>query len=304
MAIELASPTRITWGWNNHEHPVFSPDGKHVAYYAGEFGYIQLYVSGSDGKGERPLTAARGNHTQAAWSPDKRWIYHRRQAAPDKPWEIWRVSFEDPSITECLLADKKVSFKHPSVSPDGKTLAWFSDQGTPGNFHIFTAPLDGKKGKLGKLRRLTSDKQRNDCHPTWSPDGKWLAFHAYMGQKEASVSQIYLLSADGKTVRQISDGEIFHKHPFFVGRDHLVHHSEEPDGKRYLVLRTVKDGAIVAELTSGKHNDKHPSPFVPARGPTRLVFASKKRGEEMEDHGEESTYDIFVATLAGVRVRR
>ena len=41
-----------------------------------------------------------------------------------------------------LLADSRVSYKHPAPSPDGKTLAWFSDEGTPGNFHLFTAPVD------------------------------------------------------------------------------------------------------------------------------------------------------------------
>jgi len=301
---DLTDIRRITWGWNNHEHPVFSPDGKHVAYYAGEYGYIQIYVTGRDGRGERPLTSARGNHTQASWSPDGKWVYHRRQAAPDRPWELWRVLVEDPSVKTCVLADKKISFKHPSVSPAGRTLAWFSDAGSPQNFHLWVAPLSGKTGKLGKARRLTGERERNDCHPTWSPDGKWLAFHAYMGASEAATSHCYVIGADGKGLRRLTDTENFHKHPFFVGTGHVVHHTEEPDGRRYLTLRRFSDGAVVGELTSGKHNDKHPSPHVPARGATEIVFASKKRGDEMDDHGEDATYDIFIGTLTGVRVRR
>jgi Tol biopolymer transport system component len=280
---------------------VFSPDGKQVAYYAGTFGYIQLFVAGLDGLGERPLTCARGNHTQASWSPDGKWIYYRAQPAPDAPWAIWRVSVEDPSVKECLLGDRKVSFKHPSPSPDGKWLAWFSDEGSPNNFHLFKGKLTG--AKITGSRKITDDPARNDCHPTWSPDGKLIAFHAYMGAKEASTSHIYVCDSDGEGLRKITDTEAFHKHPFFVGSQLIVHHTEDTDGKRYLVLRNVKDGSLAGKLTKGKHNDKHPSPFVPARGPVRIVFASKKRGEAHEQE-KDHTYDIFWGVLDGVSVRR
>jgi Tol biopolymer transport system component len=299
MAVELVDKRRLTWGHANHEHPVISPDGKRVAFYAGEYGWLQLYVTSADGTNQRPLTVARGNHTQAAWSPDGVWLYYRRQDAGELPWSIWRLRVDDPDDKQCLLGDKKVSFKHPSPSPDGKTLAWFSDQGTPGNFHVFVAPL-GKQG-LGKARRLTSDPNRNDCHPTWSPDGKRLTFHAYMGKVEATISHIYVMDVDGGTPRQITHAEAFHKHPFFIGAGHVLHHTEEPDGRRYLVVRKV-DGTHVADLTSGKKNDKHPSPWLPAHGGPRIVFSSKKRGEEHE--GEGHTYDVFMGTIRGLRVVR
>jgi TolB protein len=292
--------TQVTFGFGNHEHPVFSPDGKWIAYYGGTYGYIQLYVVDPQGRNRRPLTCARGNHTQAAWSPDGKWIYHRHQPTTTAPWEIWRVAFDDPSQRERILFDPKgkVSFKHPSPSPDGKWLAWFSDEGSPGNFHLF-------KGRLGQARRiqLTDDPDRNDCHPTWSPNGEWLAFHAYLGKEDASVSHIYVCDADGKAIRRLTDTEEFHKHPFFVGSELVVHHTDQVDGRRHLALRRFRDGALVGKLTSGKRNDKHPSPFVPERGPTKIVFASKKRGLEMEQEGEHS-YDIFWGALEGTSVRR
>jgi len=292
----------VTFGFGNHEHPVFSPDGQWIAYYAGTYGYIQLHVVDPAGRNRRPLTCARGNHTQASWSPDGKWIYYRHQPTTKSPWEIWRVSFDDPGVKQQLLADEKVSFKHPSPSPDGKTLAWFSDEKTPGNFHLFRARLD--KTRVGKRVKLTDDRNRNDCHPTWSPDGKWLTFHAYMGKEEASTSHIYVCDADGGQVRRLTDTEQFHKHPFFVGRDLVVHHTEETDGRRGIVLRRFRDGGVVGWLTSGKHNDKHPSPWVPTRGPTRLVFASKKRGEELPQEQGERSYDIFWGLLEGAAVRR
>ncbi|HWM88657.1 MAG TPA: hypothetical protein VNO33_22560 [Kofleriaceae bacterium] len=254
----------------------------------------------TDGANERPLTCSRGNHTQPSWSPDGRWIYYRKQDTPESPWQIWRLDVADPSRREKLLASSRTSFKHPSPSPDGRWLAWFSDEGSRGNFHLFKARLEG--GKPGARRQLTSDRNRNDCHPTWSPDGKSIAFHAYMGREEAAASHIFVCGADGRGARALTDQEAMHKHPFFVGLDHVVHHTEEPDGLRYLSLRRVRDGELVARLTDGSKNDKHPSPWVPARGSARLCFASKKRGAELE--GEEPSYDVFWGLIQGLRVRR
>lgn len=299
--IGLRDLTQVTFGFNDHEHPAWSPDGKRIAYYAGPYGQIQLFVCDADGHNERPLTCARGNHTQASWSPDGAWVYHRRQRSAESPWEIWRVSVEDPGTAERLLASAKVNFKHPSPSPDGATLAWFSDEGSPKHFHLWKGRLDGSK--VAAATQLTRDPNRNDCHPTWSPDGAQLVFHAYMGAEDASVSHIFRCDADGGDVQRLSDSEEMHKHPFFVGSQLVVHHTEQADGKRYLALRRVRDGSLVSRLTSGKKNDKHPYPFVPARGPARIAFASKKRGEEHPAEGG-TTYDIFWGLLEGIAVRR
>lgn len=299
--VRLLDVRRVTHGYGNHEHPVFSPDGKQLAFYAGDYGYIQIHVAGADGRGQRPLTCAHGNHTQPAWSPDGRWVYYRHQPANDAPWEIWRVDVVQPETKERLLADPRWSYKHPSPSPDGQWLVWFSDQGTPAHFHLFRARMDD--GQVGAPERLTHDANRNDCHPTWSRDGAWIAFHAYLGAENASQSHIFVCDAAGGQVRQISDGEAYHKHPFFVGRDLVLHHTEEPDGRRFVALRRFADGELLARLTSGKKNDKHPSPYVPARGPVRIAFSSKKRGSEAPDE-LDATYDVFWGTLTGITVRR
>lgn len=298
--VKLSGLVQVTLGRMAHEHPVFSPDGKSIAYYGGTYGQLQIYLVGDDGKNERPLTCAKGNHTQPDLSPDGKHVYFRWQPSNESPWSIVRVAVDDPSDRVVLLTDSKVSFKHPSVSPDGAWLAWFCDAGTPGNFHLFKARLSSKG--LGKPVQLTDDRKRNDCHPTWSPDGKSLAFHAYMGVTDAAHSHIFVCSAEGRDARQLTTEPGYHKHPFFVGSGLIVHHVETPDGKRRLVLRSSADGEPVGHLTSGKYKDKHPSPYVPERGPTRICFSSKKRGFEIP--GQEASYEVFWGVLEGARVAR
>jgi Tol biopolymer transport system component len=296
----LVNVRQVTWGIKTHEHPVFSPDGKRIAYYAGTYGWLQLHVSAADGTGERPLTCDRGNHTQAAWSPDGRHVWYRAQAANDAPWEVWRVAVDDPKDRVRFLAHRKVSFKHPSVSPDGRELLWFSDQGSPKRFAIWRGRIarDGIRGAA----RITHAKDRNDCHPVWSDDGRRMAFHAYMGAVEATVTHLFVADADGRNERRVTSRDAQHKHPFFVGRDHLVHHTKTPDGRRFLALTRTDGGGTVA-ITNGKRKDKHPSPWLPARGPARIAFASKRRGIDLPPE-KNPTYDVFWGHLEGVPVRR
>jgi TolB protein len=296
--------TQITYGRGTHEHPVFSPDGSRLAWYAGDFGWIQIVVGNADGSGMRAVTSDVGNHTQPAWSPDGRHLWYRAQPTNEAPWALWRVAVDDPDDRTCVLSHRRASMKHPSPSPDGRTLAWFSDEGSPDNFHVWTAPLHASSRgvRLGPRERITDSTERNDCHPTWSPDGRRIAFHAYMGVVDASDSHVFVCDERGGELRQLTQGEGLHKHPYFVGSALIVHHVEGVK-KRWLELRRVADGSLVERLTSGKHRDKHPSPWVPERGPVRICFASKNRGVIIPQK-PEPRYHVFWGTLEGVRVPR
>lgn len=66
------------------------------------------------------------------------------------------------------LTDDPAQDVMPSVSPDGRFVAFSSDRN--GSWDIFIMPLDG-----GKAVQLTNDGA-HDLHPSWSPDGSRLTF--------------------------------------------------------------------------------------------------------------------------------
>ncbi|HEX6649216.1 MAG TPA: protein kinase, partial [Pyrinomonadaceae bacterium] len=75
-----------------------------------------------------------------------------------------------------LLKTTQVTFSSgldgfPSLSPDGKSVAYSSDQN--GNFEIYVKQLAEGGGEL----QLTNDGQQN-LQPSWSPDGQRVAFHS------------------------------------------------------------------------------------------------------------------------------
>ncbi|HEU0254161.1 MAG TPA: protein kinase, partial [Pyrinomonadaceae bacterium] len=59
----------------------------------------------------------------------------------------------------------------PSLSPDGKSAVYSSDQN--GNFEIYVKQLSPGGGELP----ITNDGQQN-IHPVWSPDGQRIAYHS------------------------------------------------------------------------------------------------------------------------------
>jgi len=58
---------------------------------------------------------------------------------------------------------------HPAVSPDGKTIAFFSDK--TGDYQLYTQKVEG-----GEWTQLTTGLERFVYHLLWSPDGKKILF--------------------------------------------------------------------------------------------------------------------------------
>jgi dipeptidyl aminopeptidase/acylaminoacyl peptidase len=52
------------------DSPAWSPDGSTIAYRSESSGFHELHLVGSDGSGERRLTSAEADHTQAEWHPE------------------------------------------------------------------------------------------------------------------------------------------------------------------------------------------------------------------------------------------
>ncbi len=58
---------------------------------------------------------------------------------------------------------------HPAVSPDGKTIAFFSDR--TGEYQLYLQPVEG-----GAWTQLTTTLDRTNYRLVWSPDGKKILF--------------------------------------------------------------------------------------------------------------------------------
>ena len=96
------------------------------------------------------------------------------------------------------------------MSPDGKSIAFVSSRS--GQADIWVLELKSKK-----LRNLTNNPA-GDFRPSWSPDGKWLAFSSDRDSKKPRrpngfefihSTEIYLVQSDGKGLRRVTNANAF-----------------------------------------------------------------------------------------------
>ena len=138
--------------------PRFSPDGRYLAFIATPVGaaMAQLMVLDRRGGEARPLTATTDAIGDYAWSPDGRFIalvMETGDAAPTKPGP-------DNKFPKPIVIDAS----HFKEDGDGYL-------GAGHDRHIYLLDIDQRT-----LKPLTADPAFNEDAPTWSPDGRRVAF--------------------------------------------------------------------------------------------------------------------------------
>src|SRR4030095_14843151 len=76
---------RLTTGTGVENNPIFSPDGRWIAFTGDYEGNIDVYVVSADGGVPRRLTYHPGGHIAREWSPDGKQILFRSPRASSMP---------------------------------------------------------------------------------------------------------------------------------------------------------------------------------------------------------------------------
>ena len=172
--------------------PAWSPDGTEIAFSSYRDGNSDIYVIDADGKNLIRLTQNPGYDSIPNWSPVGRKIAftsHRNT-------EIHVMDVEGKNLIR--LTRNPASDAHPSWSPDGQNIAFSSDRA--GTYDIYVMDAEGNHPvRLTPIRGLPHgrrDRWQNlgrDLHPSWSPDGRKIAFTS----KRDGNYEIYIMDADG-----------------------------------------------------------------------------------------------------------
>ena len=156
----------------------WSPDGKYLVYTAQRSGEFDIYRVPVDGGDEVQLTTAPGLSDGPEYTPDGRYIYFN--SVRSGRMQIWRMK-PDGSDQEQLTDDEYNNW-FPHVSPDGKWVVFVtylvgevmpSDHPAAKRVYLRLMPLDGGTPKV--LAYLYGGQGTMNV-PSWSPDGKKIAF--------------------------------------------------------------------------------------------------------------------------------
>jgi len=153
-----------------YANPSLSPDGKRVALMIGEGASSDVWVYDPQRDAMTRLTFGGGEYLYPIWSPDGQYVAFGRVRSGG----IFQTRADGAGQPQALTQSK--STQAPSgFTPDGKRLAYMDDAG--GKLQIWTVPLGDQGGQLkaGKPEQFLKSSFR-DGVPTFSPDGRWLAY--------------------------------------------------------------------------------------------------------------------------------
>jgi len=170
---------RITSEPGEERKPWWSPDGSRILYLSDQNGDLDLWAKRSDGTGEAELlldfTARIAN---AMLSPDGTWIVFRTAGATGASAgarDIYAIRPGVDPVPIPLIHDPAVAEFTPILSPDGRLLAYTSDE--TGNYDVFVRPfpdVDAKKTQISS---------GGGIRPVWSK----------------TAAELFYLSEDGMT---------------------------------------------------------------------------------------------------------
>jgi len=182
----------------------FSPDGKWLVYRSGKRGEEQLYrlpVDGIESASAEQLTKREAGVGRWEWSPDSRRIYFtspdsvdtderlRRQKgftvdiqnAETPLTSLWALDLDSREVIR-LTNDTTITVGGFTVSKDGK---WIGFQGISADRYKRNITEQGLYADpfvlevaTGRIERLVQNEEVGESLPSFSPDGRWVAFVA------------------------------------------------------------------------------------------------------------------------------
>ena len=160
------SVSRFTFGNVNTTSGVWSPDGSRIAYGSDQKGPFDIYVKSTSGAAEAaPLVESPFWKYPESWSADGRLLEYR-QVDPQTRSDIWILPLDGKSKPFVFLKTPAEE-SHASFSPDGRFIAYGSDESGRSEVYVQTFPATGAKWQL------SSD---GGMSPMWRRDGKELYF--------------------------------------------------------------------------------------------------------------------------------
>ena len=170
--------TRLTFSEGYDADPVWSPDGRWIAFASGEQGGTTVYRKRSDGSGQAELVPGAANLDSPAfpldWSPDGEKLLAQSGAAGD----LWVVTIDGSEEPAPFLVTPFGEY-NGAFSPDGRWIAYESNESGRTEVYVQAFPSGGGKWQIS---------DGGGGQPRWSGDGRELFFRTDRGVMAAAIT--------------------------------------------------------------------------------------------------------------------
>jgi len=207
---------RVTNDTGGSVDPIWSPDGKRIAYANFHSGRSEIFAINVVGTGETQLTTEGG--FPGAWSPDGTRIAFANNSDGDD--DIFILNLDGSGVTR--LTDNAFRDAPTAWSPNGAQILFLSDR-EDGDEEIYVMNADGSG-----VTRLTHSPGRDEGDRAgWSPDGTRIVFSS---DRDGGQLHVFVMNADGSGVTQLTSGDFVDDDPVW-----------SPDGQR-IAFHSTRDG--------------------------------------------------------------
>jgi Tol biopolymer transport system component len=213
--------------------PIWSPDGRRMAFSSDRKGAMELYVKSSTGGGAEEVlqTPASLGKAPNDWSRDNRFILYR-SVDPATGYDLWALPL-DGERQPISIARTNADELNGQFSPDSKWVAFESNESSRPEIYVQPFPGPGQKTQVS----TNGGKQVR-----WRADGKELFYLALDNQLMAVPVHV---APDGQAIESGTPVSLFTAHVWSFMQGIQPHqYAVSSDGQRFLITTLTANAAI------------------------------------------------------------
>lgn len=166
--MSLKTQIRITSDAAIDADPIWSPDGRRIAFASNRMGTMDIYERSADGTGAVVRLYGSSEPVRPmSWSPDGKILAFVKESR-STGFDIWLLSFSGEGQTSASeFVSTPFHERQPVFSPDGLWIAYISDESGEFDVYIQSSNREGQRRKLST---------HGGIEPMWHPKGGELFF--------------------------------------------------------------------------------------------------------------------------------
>jgi TolB protein len=243
-----------------------------IAYVSSRVGAKEVFVMDANGENRRAATRWGTISMFPSWDPDASGLVLTTYRYRSRPWLYALKRGGQPSGRLFQSLPDSTRLYRAVYDPSGTRLAIVGS--VDGVSEIFTATNGGG------LVRLTKDRHI-DVGPTWSPDGRQLAWVS----DRTGAPQIYVMNADGSGARRLTFDGAYNTSPSWSPDGEWIAY-ETRVNSQFDIWKIRPTGGSAVPVVSHPRSDEHP---VWAPDGRLIAFSSTRYGRS----------DLYVVSSAG-----
>lgn len=252
--------TRVTNDPADDVMPTLSPDGTRIAFASNRSGNWDVYVMPVSGGKAVQITSDAADELHPSWSPDGRRLVYSKLSPMSARWELWVCDPSNPAIGHFIgygLLPRWCPVAGTGSEGRDRILFQLGRERGSRAFDIWT--IDYADGMSTNATLIASQPGLALINPSWSPDGRWIAFTQVpaagatppAGDSLPADASLFMISVDGNTTVRLTGGGASSINPVWASDNHLFFVSDRGGSQNIWSLNLAPALAAAGEQAQG-----------------------------------------------------